>query len=116
MFVGGVRARAWWVVPAGVAALLVVVVPWDALPAAVAPSPSLLAAGVSRVQVAPGVLMPLVSLGSGNHTAWIQLGGRGLDTAYDYGDASRIELGAAVRSSGVSRSELFVTDKVPQRV
>lgn len=57
--------------------------------------------------------MPLVTLGSGDHAQWFSAGGRGVDTAYDYGDASQKEVGAAVRGSSVPRQELFVTTKIP---
>merc|ERR1719198_2130057 len=57
--------------------------------------------------------MPRVNLGMGDHASWLELGGRGIDTAYDYGDADQRENGEAVRSSGVARSEVFVTTKVP---
>lgn len=66
-----------------------------------------------RVEIAPGVYMPLVNLGGGDHAEWFRLGGRGADTAYDYGDDNQNEVGRAVRSSTVPRSELFVTTKIP---
>ena len=74
--------------------------------------------GSSRAEIAPGVWMPLISLGAwSNHTSWFDLGGRSGDTAYDYGDAEQRELGDAVRSAiarGVAtRDELFVTTKIP---
>ena len=65
------------------------------------------------MEIAPGVFMPLVNLGNGNHTSWIKQGGRGIDTAYDYGDKSQQEVGRAVRNSGIPRSDLFVTTKLP---
>lgn len=68
-------------------------------------------------EIAPGVIMPLINLGnynlSSNSSLWLELGGRGLDTAYSYHDASLAELGAAVRTSGIPRSEIFVTSKIP---
>ena len=57
--------------------------------------------------------MPLINLGISNHTLWIAEGGRGLDTAFVYGDDAQKETGEAVRASSLPRSELFVTTKVP---
>lgn len=65
------------------------------------------------VEIAPGVAMPRVNLGISNHSLWLQAGGRGLDTALVYGDKAQAEVGAAVRASGLARSSLFVTTKVP---
>ena len=65
------------------------------------------------VEIAAGVYMPVINLGTGNHAAWLAAGGRGIDTAYDYGDAQQQEIGVAIRNSGVPRSEIFVTTKVP---
>lgn len=62
----------------------------------------------THIEIAPGVSMPLLHLGWGNHTRWIASGGRGLDTAYDYGDVRQQDLGKALRGSGIDRSELFV--------
>ena len=65
------------------------------------------------VEIAPGVHMPMVNLGISNHTTWLSSGGRGLDTAFVYGDPAQAEVGAAVRASSLPRSSLFVTTKVP---
>ena len=65
------------------------------------------------VQIAPGVRMPQINLGLCNHTVWLANGGRGVDTALVYGDKAQHETGQAIRDSGVPRSELFVTTKVP---
>jgi 2,5-diketo-D-gluconate reductase A len=65
------------------------------------------------VEIAPGVNMPLMNMGICNHTLWLETGGRGIDTAFVYGDDKQQEVGAAVRASGLSRSSLFVTTKVP---
>ena len=71
-------------------------------------------ASVPRVSIAPGVEMPLLNFGfQKDHAAAIKLGVRGLDTALTYGDAQQQEVGKAVRESGVARSELFVTSKIP---
>lgn len=73
---------------------------------------------LQHIEIAPGVIMPTVNLGGihgspGNHTLWIELGGRGLDTAEMYGDDIQAEVAAAVVASSVSREELFVTSKIP---
>eukprot|EP00966_Prymnesium_polylepis_P107865 2497770-Prymnesium_polylepis.1 len=68
---------------------------------------------VPSVEIAPSVFMPLLSFGISNHSLFVSLGGRGLDTAFDYGDSAQAEVGAAIRASGLPRSELFVTTKVP---
>ena len=72
---------------------------------------------VPRVEIAPGVLMPQINFGvQKNHTASIDLGAMGLDTALIYGDRQQKEVGAAVReavTSGVARSQIFVTSKIP---
>ena len=68
--------------------------------------------------------MPRVSLGTccGSQPrvgleAWLQAGGRGIDTAYDYGKTVSGGLQADVRrgleKSGLKRSELFITTKIP---
>ena len=47
---------------------------------------------------------------------WLQLGGRGLDTAYSYGSADQIGVGVAVRKAaqaGIPRADIFVTTKIP---
>ena len=41
------------------------------------------------------------------------MGGRGLDSALTYGDATQEKLAAAIKASGLPRSEIFVTTKVP---
>ena len=72
---------------------------------------------VPRVEIAPGVLMPLISFGSqNNHTVALDLGARGFDTALVYGDKQQREIGEAVKKAvahGVQRSELFVATKIP---
>ena len=70
------------------------------------------------IEIAPGVDMPFVSLGGvlsapSNYSEWIRLGGRGLDTALTYGDVVQRQVAAALASSPVKRSDLFVTTKVP---
>jgi len=56
--------------------------------------------------------MPWVSFGFGSQIS-LQHGGRALDTAWCYGDVDQAATGQAVRASGLSRSEIFVTTKVP---
>ena len=73
------------------------------------------------VPIVPGVDLPLANIGGvhsfpSNYTLWLQLGGRGLDTAliYDHGDHDvQWAVGDAVRRSVLPRSELFITTKVP---
>uniref|UniRef100_A0A7S0J8M2 NADP-dependent oxidoreductase domain-containing protein n=1 Tax=Calcidiscus leptoporus TaxID=127549 RepID=A0A7S0J8M2_9EUKA len=78
--------------------------------------PLLLTAVVPRVEIAPGVHMPLINFGvQKNHSLAVALGGYGLDTANVYGDAQQRDVGAAVRQAvarGIPRSELFVTSKI----
>jgi len=58
--------------------------------------------------------MPLLNMGVvQNHSVWLELGGRGLDTALTYGVKDQADVGRAVRESGIDRSEVFVTTKVP---
>ena len=69
-------------------------------------------------EIAPGVLMPYVNLGGvhshpSNYSAWLEIGGVGLDTALMYGDDVQLHVGDAIEASNVSRDKLFVTSKVP---
>ena len=72
-----------------------------------------------RVTIAPGVSMPRVGFGTyqiGGSDAYrctlhaLRLGYRHIDTAQVYGNEA--EVGAAIRDSGVPRSEIFVTTKL----
>jgi len=58
--------------------------------------------------------MPVVGegscCGSYNVTAWIEKGFRHIDTSCDYGSEGTI--GAAIKASGVPRSEFFITSKI----
>lgn len=70
----------------------------------------------TSVPIAPGVDMPLVNLGGvhshpSNYSAWLKLGGTGLDTALMYGDDVQLDMGNAM--AAVPRETLFVTSKVP---
>ena len=73
--------------------------------------------------IAGNVSMPGVLLGTGymlltpnktvvgNVASWLKLGGRGIDTAKIYADQEGIS--AAIRQSGVPRSDIFILTKVP---
>ena len=76
------------------------------------------------VTIAPGVEMPRVSLGTccGSQPkigldAWLKAGGRGVDSAYDYGKTVSGGLQSEVRkvleASGVQRKDVFITTKIP---
>lgn len=74
----------------------------------------------TTIEIAPGVFMPLVNVGGGgtkflpsNYSLWLELGGRGLDTALTYGDDVQRDVGKAIKASGLPRDQLFVTTKVP---
>lgn len=69
-------------------------------------------------EIAPGVFMPYVNLGGvhshpSNYSAWLSIGGVGLDTALMYGDDVQMHVGDAIRASKIPREKLFVTTKVP---
>ena len=67
-----------------------------------------------RVEIAPNVLMPRLTLNAfPNTSSWLRVGGRAMDCALDYGDERQGELGRAVAASGLPRSEVFITTKVP---
>ena len=48
-----------------------------------------------------------------NYTAWLEVGGRGLDTAMMYGDDVQLHVGDAIAASDLPREQLFITSKVP---
>ena len=67
-------------------------------------------AAADGIEIAPGVRMPLIFNGiSQNHDLWLSRGGRGIDTAFLYGDAQQSAVGAAIASSGLPRTDVFVT-------
>eukprot|EP00051_Salpingoeca_urceolata_P027615 m.482360 g.482360 ORF g.482360 m.482360 type:complete len:373 (+) comp22525_c0_seq1:3687-4805(+) len=80
---------------------------------------------VPLVQAAqPGVQMPAIGLGTGGYGSgfsqkwayqatkeWLAAGGRRIDTALGYNDQEKI--GQALGESGLKRSEVFITTKVP---
>eukprot|EP01062_Namystynia_karyoxenos_P002541 TRINITY_DN1088_c0_g1_i8.p2 TRINITY_DN1088_c0_g1~~TRINITY_DN1088_c0_g1_i8.p2 ORF type:complete len:300 (+),score=134.41 TRINITY_DN1088_c0_g1_i8:91-900(+) len=80
-------------------------------------------AAVPTKEIAPGVNMPIINLGTwqkGNGKPsdpsvgvpeWIRQGGTGLDCAYDYFNQGKVA--EAVASTGVARDKLFITTKVP---
>lgn len=73
-----------------------------------------------RVEIAPGVLMPRLGIGTSHVVGagdverevltGLELGYRSIDTATSY--RNEAEIGAAIQKSGVAREELFVTTKV----
>jgi 2,5-diketo-D-gluconate reductase A len=76
---------------------------------------SSLATVIPSVTIAPGVDLPMVSLGTGsgqhgdvaNATyLWIKAGGTAIDTAYDYRDEPDIARGLA--EAGVKPSDVYV--------
>mmetsp|Transcript_22862 Transcript_22862/g.50155 ORF Transcript_22862/g.50155 Transcript_22862/m.50155 type:complete len:347 (-) Transcript_22862:162-1202(-) len=87
---------------------------------AVATLPQVALGKDERWEIAKGVYMPEVSLGhpdpfgTGNETAsamkWFELGGTGIDTAYNYHNQDQV--GAGFRASGVPRETAFITSKI----
>ena len=77
--------------------------------------------GAPTHEIAPGVLMPIISLGHPDDGSqeldsaamWLKLATPpvGLDTAEDYHNQDQV--GRAVRESGLARSDVFVTTKFP---
>ena len=77
---------------------------------------------MSHRQVAPGVEMPVVSIGTGQvgglkHAPaseivgnWLDQGGLGIDTAWVYKDQG--EIADTIRQRGAARKELFITSKL----
>lgn len=64
--------------------------------------------------------MPVISIGDGGEetgsarvitSTWLKLGGRGVDTAKDYGNQE--DVAEAIAASGVDRKDLFITTKIP---
>ena len=81
------------------------------------------AAAVPTVEIASGVYMPKVNLGTccgseatNSWPLWYAAGGRGVDTALDYGKecpgGKQSELGAAITKSGAPRDQVFITTKI----
>jgi 2,5-diketo-D-gluconate reductase A len=75
-----------------------------------------------RAEIAPGVLMPMIGLGTWDvkppdayraaRTA-LDAGYRHIDTAYGYFNEG--DVGKAVADSGLARDEVFITTKIPSR-
>lgn len=70
------------------------------------------------VEIAPGVYMPKINLGTccGSQPkvgldSWLEAGGVGIDTAYDYRDQTDIATVLAAQST--KREDLFILSKVP---
>lgn len=78
-----------------------------------------------RVKLNTGAMMPLLNLGgtsqsvkAGNHysnySEFLRQGGRGIDTALTYTDPLNDQIAAALKAHPeISRSEVFITTKVP---
>jgi len=71
-------------------------------------------------EVAPDVQMPIMSIGTGGYemdaaevitTNWIELGGRGVDTAYIYSNQDMVA--SAIAATGIDRKDVFITTKIP---
>ena len=73
---------------------------------------------VPNVEIAPGVLMPIVSNGdlhepnaTTSYDTWLKAGGRGIDTAWSYFNQGAV--GRALhRQQLVPRAEIFLTTKI----
>jgi diketogulonate reductase-like aldo/keto reductase len=88
------------------------------LTAALAMAPAANMAMSPTVEIAPGVHMPMLNLGTccGSKPSVgllprVEAGGRGIDTAWDYFDQG--DVGKGIAASSVPRSDLFVLTKVP---
>jgi len=77
---------------------------------------------VPSVTIIPGIEMPMLALGTARVSLaectvqqavqqWLELGGRHIDTAFDYG--TQPDVGAALKVTSVPRKDIFVTTKVP---
>merc|ERR1719453_431096 len=72
------------------------------------------------IEIAPGVLLPYVNLGTGSGQKgnvsdavrlWFEAGGVGIDTARDYMDEAQIASGLA--AAGAAAAKAFITTKIP---
>lgn len=70
--------------------------------------------------IADDVYMPVISIGDGGQetseastitSAWLNQGGRGIDTAQVYGTQKTV--GEVIANSGIKREDIFVTTKIP---
>eukprot|EP00429_Kryptoperidinium_foliaceum_P066183 CAMPEP_0176063428 /NCGR_PEP_ID=MMETSP0120_2-20121206/31634_1 /TAXON_ID=160619 /ORGANISM="Kryptoperidinium foliaceum, Strain CCMP 1326" /LENGTH=310 /DNA_ID=CAMNT_0017397001 /DNA_START=52 /DNA_END=984 /DNA_ORIENTATION=- len=93
-----------------------------ALAAAVLLGGALATADVPSVDIGDGVQMPMLAFGTYRGSLrtctvteatkqWLDLGGRHVDTAFDY--YTQPDVGAALKASSVPRQQLFITTKVP---
>jgi diketogulonate reductase-like aldo/keto reductase len=71
----------------------------------------------SNIEIAPGVLMPMIGFGTwalrfpyDAVRAALEAGYRHFDTAYQYQNEG--EIGRALRDSGISREDVFITTKI----
>jgi len=74
----------------------------------------------SRIEISPNVFMPQIVMNAHESTSeWIHVSRAdgstltGMDNAFDYGENAARVIGDGMRKSGVPRSELFLTTKVP---
>ena len=78
------------------------------------------AAQETTVEIAAGVLMPRINLGTccGSEVTqalpvWLQAGGRGVDTAFDYGSivpgGTQADIRAVLAASPEVRGDVFIT-------
>jgi len=84
-------------------------------------SSAMAALNIPTQQIAPGLHMPVISIGTWTEGTpansslivdnWLSLGGRGIDTALIYFDQA--EVAASIARSGVSRADIFMTTKIP---
>jgi len=74
-------------------------------------------------QIAPDVSMPVVMIGTGQPygkyvnqiiNGWVDLGGHGIDTAYNY--YVQPQIAKILKDRGVQRQDVFLTSKLPQCV
>lgn len=72
------------------------------------------------VEIAPGVHLPFVTMGGvdypgygdrSNYSLWLALGGRGFDSAWEYG--TQAQVAHAMAASGIDRTALFLGTKIP---
>lgn len=78
---------------------------------------------IPTVEIAPGIEMPMITMGGvnktlypdypdySNYSLWIELGGRGFDSAWEYRTQGGVA--RAMAASGIPREQLFLTTKIP---
>jgi len=78
------------------------------------------------IEIAKGVHLPQLSLGgtnatvlpqyplTSNYSMWLEHGERGFDTAWEY--QTQWDISKAIRESGIPRSQIFITTKIPGSV